>query len=94
MGLRMKTYDGTLLENLQSFSDRFESYAMQRTLANNLYAYAFPATFLILPCWHVLSNAAFWTTWGQRVQLSGCECCVVERIFNPYLFLGGSQPYP
>ncbi|CAJ1387267.1 unnamed protein product [Effrenium voratum] len=47
VGLRMKTYDGTLLENLQSFSDRFESYAMQRTLANNLYAYAFPATFLI-----------------------------------------------
>ena len=31
------------LSNLQSFSDRFESYAMQRTLANNLYAYAFPA---------------------------------------------------
>lgn len=47
VGLRMKTYDGTLLENLQQFSDRFESYAMQRTLANNLYAYAFPATFLI-----------------------------------------------
>eukprot|EP00439_Symbiodinium_sp_Y106_P036873 s1694_g4.t1 len=47
VGLRMKTYDGTLLSNLQSFSDRFESYAMQRTLANNLYAYAFPATFLI-----------------------------------------------
>ena len=35
---------GTLLENLQQFSDTFESYAMQRTLANNLYAYAFPAT--------------------------------------------------
>ena len=47
VGLRMKTYDGTLLENLQHFSDRFESYAMQRLLANNLYAYAFPATFLI-----------------------------------------------
>ncbi|CAJ1393237.1 unnamed protein product [Effrenium voratum] len=47
VGLHMKTYDGTLLQNLQSFSDRFESYAMQRTLANNLYAYAFPATFLI-----------------------------------------------
>jgi len=47
VGLRMKTYDGTLLRNLQSFSDTFESYAMQRTLANNLYAYAFPATFLI-----------------------------------------------
>lgn len=47
VGLRMKTYDGTLLENLQQFSDTFESYAMQRTLANNLYAYAFPATFLI-----------------------------------------------
>ena len=46
VGLRMKTYDGTLLENLQQFSDRFESYAMQRTLANNLYAYAFPATWL------------------------------------------------
>ena len=42
VGLRMKTYDGTLLSNLQAFSDRFESYAMQRTLANNLYAYAFP----------------------------------------------------
>eukprot|EP00931_Biecheleriopsis_adriatica_P035637 TRINITY_DN20529_c0_g1_i1.p1 TRINITY_DN20529_c0_g1~~TRINITY_DN20529_c0_g1_i1.p1 ORF type:complete len:1001 (-),score=225.18 TRINITY_DN20529_c0_g1_i1:66-2657(-) len=47
VGLRMKTYDGTLLQNVQAFSARFETYAMQRTLANNLYAYAFPATFLI-----------------------------------------------
>jgi len=47
VGLRQKTYDGHLLENIQTFAGRFESYAMQRLLANNLWAYAFPATFLI-----------------------------------------------
>lgn len=47
VGLRQKTHDGHLLRNVDTFAGRFESYAMQRLLANNLWAYAFPATFLI-----------------------------------------------
>jgi hypothetical protein len=35
------------LENIQTFAGRFESYAIQRLPANNLWAYAFPAAFLI-----------------------------------------------
>jgi hypothetical protein len=36
-----------LLENIQTFAGRFESYAIQRLSANTWWAYAAPATFLI-----------------------------------------------
>jgi hypothetical protein len=46
-GLDFRTYDGTRLEDVPTFTERFETYAMQRYLAENTKAYSFPATFLI-----------------------------------------------
>jgi hypothetical protein len=46
-GLNFRTYQGTKLADLPAFVDIFESYAVQRSLAESLYAYAWPATFLI-----------------------------------------------
>merc|ERR1740138_556772 len=46
-GLDFRTYDGTRLDDIHSFTEQFETYAMQRSLAENTYAYAFPSTFLI-----------------------------------------------
>jgi hypothetical protein len=46
-GINMKTYHGVALGDLDSFTDRFESYAMQRELGSSLTEYSFPATFLI-----------------------------------------------
>jgi hypothetical protein len=47
VGLDFRTYDGTRLEDIEAFTDQFETYAMQRSLGGNTYAYAFPSTFLI-----------------------------------------------
>jgi hypothetical protein len=47
IGLGFRTYDGTKLEHIDTYTDQFETYAMQRTLGGNTYAYAFPSTFLI-----------------------------------------------
>lgn len=46
-GLGFRTYDGRLLSEVTAFTERFETYAMQRALAENTYVYAFPSTFLI-----------------------------------------------
>merc|ERR1719235_3073747 len=46
-GMNVSTADGTKLDEVSSFAGRFESYAMQRRLAENSYDYAFPSTFLI-----------------------------------------------
>jgi len=45
--LGFRTYDGTPLRDVPLFPQGFETYAMQRTLAENTKAYAFPSTFLI-----------------------------------------------
>merc|ERR1719478_61117 len=47
VGLDFRTYDGTRLAHIDAFTDQFETYAMQRSLGGNTYAYAFPSTFLI-----------------------------------------------
>jgi len=47
IALGFRTYDGKLLNEVPTFTQRFETYAMQRTLAENTYSYAFPSTFLI-----------------------------------------------
>merc|ERR1719158_1639802 len=47
IGLGFRTYDGTRLEHIDGFNQQFETYAMQRSLGGNTYAYAFPSTFLI-----------------------------------------------
>jgi len=46
-GLDFRTYHGTHLENVHTFHETFESYAVQRSLAESAYAYAFPSTYLI-----------------------------------------------
>jgi hypothetical protein len=46
-GLGFRTYHGQKLEEVGHFTDQIETYAMQRMLAENTFAYSFPATFLI-----------------------------------------------
>lgn len=46
-GLGFRTYFGVRFSDVPTFTERFETYAMQRMLAENTKAYAFPATFLI-----------------------------------------------
>jgi len=46
-GLGFRTYDGRKLHEVDHFNERFETYAMQRSLAENTFAYAFPSTYLI-----------------------------------------------
>jgi len=46
-GLGFRTYYGVRFKEVPTFTERFETYAMQRMLAENTKAYSFPATFLI-----------------------------------------------
>jgi hypothetical protein len=46
-GLGFRTYHGEKLKEIDSFTEQFESYAMQRLLGENTFAYAFPSTMLI-----------------------------------------------
>jgi hypothetical protein len=46
-GLDFKTYDGKRLSEIPYYAEQFETYAMQRSLGANAYAYAWPSTFLI-----------------------------------------------
>mmetsp|Transcript_71106 Transcript_71106/g.186470 ORF Transcript_71106/g.186470 Transcript_71106/m.186470 type:complete len:953 (-) Transcript_71106:195-3053(-) len=46
-GLGFRTYFGQRLSDIDTFTKQFETYAMQRALAENCKAYAFPSTFLI-----------------------------------------------
>lgn len=46
VGKGVRTHDGVKLEELDSFSGRFETYAMQKALGQVVYDYAFPATYL------------------------------------------------
>jgi len=41
------TYHGRSLRDVSSFTERFESYAMQRELASAVWIYSFPSTFLV-----------------------------------------------
>mmetsp|Transcript_134764 Transcript_134764/g.430632 ORF Transcript_134764/g.430632 Transcript_134764/m.430632 type:complete len:1080 (+) Transcript_134764:67-3306(+) len=47
VGIGMQTHDGRPLKEVTRFTERFESYAMQRSLGENLWAYSFPSTFLV-----------------------------------------------
>jgi hypothetical protein len=47
VGMNFRTEDGTRLEHVDHFTPQFESYAMQRRLAENAFDYAFPSTYLI-----------------------------------------------
>jgi len=47
IGLHAHTDDGRLLQEVKSLDEIFNSYPMQRSMGLNLYAYAFPSTFLL-----------------------------------------------
>jgi hypothetical protein len=47
VGLGFRTYYGEKLSEIDTFTKQFETYAMQRALAENTFAYAFPSTYLI-----------------------------------------------
>jgi hypothetical protein len=47
VGLGFRTYEGQPIESVDRFTTRFETYAMQRLLAENAYLYAWPSTYLI-----------------------------------------------
>jgi len=47
VGVGMKTYNGEPLSEVKTFTERFETYAMQRELGRNLMAYSWPSTFLV-----------------------------------------------
>merc|ERR1719436_798737 len=46
-GLDFRNYFGVRLTDIHSFTELFETYAMQRLLAIEAYCYAFPSTFLV-----------------------------------------------
>jgi len=46
-GLGFRTYFGVPLQDVTEFTAKFETYGMQRSLAENTYSYAFPSTYLI-----------------------------------------------
>jgi hypothetical protein len=46
-GLDFRTYQGKRLADIDQFHEQFDTYAMQRSLAQNTYSYAFPSTYLI-----------------------------------------------
>jgi len=47
VGLDFRTYHGTRLAEIDTFTEQFETYAMQRSLGENTYAYAWPSTFFL-----------------------------------------------
>jgi len=47
VGLDFRTYHGTRLADIDAFTEQFETYAMQRSLGENTYGYAWPSTFFL-----------------------------------------------
>jgi len=47
IGLDFRTYDGTRLAEIDTFTEQFETYAMQRSLGGNVYSYCWPSTFFV-----------------------------------------------
>jgi len=47
VGLDFRTYHGVRLSEIDTFTEQFETYAMQRSLGENTYRYAWPSTFFL-----------------------------------------------
>jgi hypothetical protein len=47
VGLDFRTYHGKRLADIDTFTEQFETYAMQRSLGENTYRYAWPSTFFL-----------------------------------------------
>lgn len=56
VGMGMKTYHGVPLGKVTTFIERFQTYAMQRSLGQNLLAYCFPSVFLVPFCLEPLGS--------------------------------------
>jgi len=69
-GLDFRTYDGTKLQHLEDFGSRIETYAMQRALAENVFRYAWPSTFLVPFLLEPLVTILFPLVFGEMVVRS------------------------
>merc|ERR1719353_1800990 len=47
VGLDFRTYHGVRLSEIDTFTEQFETYAMQRSVGENTYRYAWPSTFFL-----------------------------------------------
>jgi len=47
VGLDFRTYHGERLSDVDTFTEQFETYAMQRSLGENVFAYSWPSTFFL-----------------------------------------------
>merc|ERR1719440_2235529 len=47
VGMDFRTYTGERLAHIDEFTEQFETYAMQRSLGENVFSYAWPSTFFI-----------------------------------------------
>lgn len=80
VGLDFRTEDGTLLADVAgSFVKKFESYALQRSMGQQLIEYAFPSTFIVPflaePCAVIfLFSRIFMLLIGSHPELKVWEC--------------------
>jgi len=47
VGLDFRNYHGERLADIHTYTEQFETYAMQRSLGENVYRYAWPSTFFL-----------------------------------------------
>ena len=84
-------------ETVQNLRRKFESYVMQRLLANNMWAYAFPATFLdgfvtgkSQQSMHHSGRLLYITIFLLYMALGVCHLRVFRMPFRPTLLHGPS----
>lgn len=79
VGMDFRTEDGILLADVDSFVQKFESYALQRSMGQQLIEYAWPCTFIVPflaePCAVIfLFSRIFMLLVGSHPELKVWEC--------------------
>lgn len=79
VGMDFRTEDGILLADVDSFVQKFESYALQRSMGQQLLEYAWPCTFILPflaePCAVIfLFSRSFMLLVGSHPELKVWEC--------------------
>lgn len=79
VGMDFRTEDGILLADVDSFVQKFESYALQRSMGQQLLEYAWPCTFIVPflaePCAVIfLFSRTFMLLVGSHPELKVWEC--------------------
>lgn len=79
VGMDFRTEDGILLADVDSFVQKFESYALQRSMGQQLLEYAWPCTFIVPflaePCAVIfLFSRIFMLLVGSHPELKVWEC--------------------